>query len=40
MRDHNERDHLVKQSLHEHANFIKCSEGYPHYIYNNAKPNT
>jgi len=29
LKDHHERDHLVRQSLHEHVAFIKTSEGYP-----------
>jgi hypothetical protein len=29
MTDHHERDHLVRQSLHEHTAFIKVHEGYP-----------
>ena len=36
MKDHHERDPLVKQSLHEHVNFIRNSEGYPYYIIQNA----
>lgn len=27
--DHHERDHLVRQSVHENAAFIKVHEGYP-----------
>ena len=30
LKDHHERDHLVKQSIHEHNAFIKVHEGYPH----------
>lgn len=29
LKDHNERDPLVKQSIHEHVSFIKLQEGYP-----------
>jgi hypothetical protein len=29
MKEHHERDPLVKQSLHENASFIKIQEGYP-----------
>ena len=29
LKDHHERDHLVRQSLHENVAFIKTSEGYP-----------
>ena len=37
LKDHHERDPLVRQSLHENVAFIKTSEGYPRFIYNNAK---
>jgi len=36
MKDHHERDHLVKQSIHEHASFVKINEGYPIYLSHNA----
>jgi hypothetical protein len=29
LKQHNERDPLVKQSIHEHVSFIKLQEGYP-----------
>ena len=29
LRDHHERDPLVRQSVHEHVAFVKTSEGYP-----------
>ena len=29
LKDHTERDPLVKQSIHEHVSFIKLQEGYP-----------
>lgn len=29
LKDHNERDPMVKQSIHEHVSFIKLQEGYP-----------
>ena len=32
LKDHHERDHLVRVSIHENASFVKISEGYPHYI--------
>jgi len=36
MKEHHERDQLVKQSLHENVAFIKVSEGYPEYHSHNA----
>lgn len=36
MFDHHERDHLVRQSIHEHIGFIKTSEGYPQLLAQNA----
>ena len=30
LKDHHERDPLVKQSIHEHNAFVKVHEGYPH----------
>ena len=32
LKDHHERDHLVRVSVHENTSFVKVSEGYPHYI--------
>lgn len=29
LKDHHERDPLVKTSVHEHVSFIKLQEGYP-----------
>lgn len=29
LKDHAERDPLIKQSIHEHVSFIKLQEGYP-----------
>lgn len=37
MFNHHERDHLVRQSIHEHTGFIKNCEGYPQYIFDNAQ---
>jgi len=36
MKDHHERDQLVKQSLHENVAFIKVNEGFPEYLSHNA----
>ena len=36
MKQHHERDPVVKTSLHEHVSFIKIQEGYPVFIYNTA----
>jgi hypothetical protein len=36
MKEHHERDPLVKQSLHEHVSFIKIQEGYPVFVYDTA----
>lgn len=36
MKDHKERDPMLKQSIHEHVSFIKIEEGYPIFIYNMA----
>ena len=36
MKEHHERDPLVKQSMHEHVSFIKIQEGYPMFIYDGA----
>jgi hypothetical protein len=36
LKDHHERDQLVRVSVHENASFVKVSEGYPHYIYKQA----
>lgn len=32
LKDHNERDPLVKHSIHEEISFIKLQEGYPIFI--------
>ena len=32
LKDHHERDPLVKQSIHEHVSFIKLQEGYPVFL--------
>jgi hypothetical protein len=32
MKDHHERDPLVKQSIHENISFIKLQEGYPIFL--------
>lgn len=32
MKEHHERDPLVKQSIHEHVSFIKLQEGYPVFV--------
>lgn len=32
LKQHNERDPLVKQSIHEHVSFIKLQEGYPIFM--------
>lgn len=37
LRDHHERDHLVRVSLHEQVGFIKNSEGYPQFLIKNAQ---
>lgn len=36
MKQHHERDTVVKTSLHEHVSFIKIQEGYPIFIYDTA----
>ena len=36
MKEHHERDPLVKTSLHEHVSFIKIQEGYPIFVYDTA----
>ena len=36
MKQHHERDPVVKTSLHEHVSFIKIQEGYPVFIYDTA----
>lgn len=36
MKDHKERDPMVKQSIHEHVSFIKIEEGYPLFMYDMA----
>lgn len=36
MKQHHERDPVVKASLHENVSFIKIQEGYPVFIYNTA----
>ena len=36
MKEHHERDPLVKTSIHEHVSFIKIQEGYPVFIYDTA----
>ena len=36
MKQHHERDQVVKVSLHEHVSFIKIQEGYPIFIYDTA----
>lgn len=33
---HHERDHLVRQSVHEHISFIKMNEGYPQFFSHSA----
>ena len=37
MKDHHERDPLVRQAIHEHVSFIKIQEGYPQFIYDSAQ---
>jgi hypothetical protein len=37
MKDHHERDPLVRQAIHEHVSFIKVQEGYPQFIYGSVK---
>jgi hypothetical protein len=36
MEQHHERDHLVRQSIHEQVAFIKMSEGYPQHLSHNS----
>lgn len=36
MKQHHERDPVVKTSLHEHVSFIRIQEGYPIFIYETA----
>ena len=36
MKQHHERDPVVKTSLHEHVSFIKIQEGYPIFVYDTA----
>ena len=36
MKEHHERDPLVKTSIHEHVSFIKIQEGYPAFVYDTA----
>lgn len=36
MKEHHERDPVVRQTLHEHTSFIKVQEGYPMFIYDTA----
>ena len=36
MKEHHERDPVVRQTLHEHTSFIKIQEGYPIFIYETA----
>lgn len=36
LKDHHERDQLVRVSVHENTSFVKMAEGYPHYIYKQA----
>ena len=36
MKQHHEKDPVVKTSLHEHVSFIKIQEGYPIFIYDTA----
>ena len=36
MKEHHERDPLVKTSIHEHVSFIKLQEGHPSFLYDNA----
>jgi len=36
MKEHHERDPLVKQSIHEHVSFIKLQEGHPAFIHDSA----
>lgn len=33
MKEHHERDPLVRTSIHEHVSFIKIQEGYPQFLY-------
>ena len=37
LKDHHERDQLVKESLLENVHFIKMQEGYPQFMIKNAK---
>ena len=36
MKEHHERDPLVKTAIHEHVSFIKIQEGYPIFLYDTA----
>ena len=36
MKEHHERDPLVKQVIHENVSFIKLQEGYPTFVFNTA----
>lgn len=36
MKEHHERDPLVRTAIHEHVSFIKIQEGYPQFIYKTA----
>jgi len=36
MKEHHERDPIVKTSIHEHVSFIKVQEGYPIFIFDGA----
>ena len=36
MKEHHERDPLIKTAIHEHVSFIKIQEGYPTFIYDTA----
>lgn len=36
MKEHHERDPLIKTTIHEHVSFIKIQEGYPTFIYDTA----
>ena len=37
LKDHHERDQLVGVTIHEHVSFTKMNEGYPQFIYKNAR---
>lgn len=37
LKDHHERDQLVGVTIHEHVSFSKMNEGYPQFMYKNAR---